>query len=454
LSPSTFALSQSTETPIKHVIIIVQENHSFDNYFGTYPTANGTLLNNVTEELQGVDGIPSGLCLPYQNSCVRPYYADSTSTQSPNEGQLTYEDDINNGFMNGFPSHSGPQSMAYFDYHQIAAYWDYAEEYGLADSYFSTFLAPTAPNRLALIAGTSPVTGDYGPPPYLSFNSTIFYQLQTAGLTWGYFDFVKGAENPADVYPLNYISQMSTTDTSNIQNISTLFQHLSTGSGLPNVSFVSSLGSQGLDEHPPYNITQGELWVVSVVNAVMESRYWNTSVIFITWDEGGGYFDNIPPPQVQSEKINGEPPLIGFGQRVPLLVISPYAKENYVSLTTLNHLSLLAFIDYNWNLPPLTSSVRQAGSLLDFFDFGSPPRPPVILGGTGPYSYNKYPIPLQIPLSQLTYDRLGSSSNDILNQATLVPTLYPALAAAGVAAVIFTLSLYLKRRSTRKRLTD
>jgi phospholipase C len=442
-------LAQTNQTPIQHVFIIMQENHSFDNYFGTYPTANGTLVNNITTELQGVDGIPAGLCLPYQASCMAPYYANSSSTVSPNEGQLTYEGDVNNGLMNGFPSHSGPQSMAYFDFHQIAGYWDYAEEYGLADSYFSTYLAPTAPNRLALLAGTSPVTGDYGPPPYIPFNSTILFQLQSAGLSWGYFDFISQSSDSSNVYPLNYLSGMTPQDEARVQNISYLLNDLYSGKILPNVVYVSSLGSHLLDEHPPYNITQGELWVVSIVNAVMESSYWNSSAIFLTWDEGGGYFDNLPPPKGQSQTISGENPLIGYGQRVPLLVISPYAKENYVSLTTLNHLSLLSFIEYNWDLPPLDQAVAQSNNLLDFFDFSSPPRPPVILTSSGPFSYSTYPIPLQIPVSQLNYDRLGSSSSDLLNQSTLVPSFYPAVAAVGVAALIFGVSLYLRRRSLR-----
>src|SRR5690348_15010047 len=123
-----------TVTPIEHVIIIMQENHSFDNYFGTYPTANGTLLDSTTTSLQQVNGIPRHVCLPYMRSCVSPQLTNSQVPVNPNEGQLTYRMDYSNNGT-GFPSYSGPQSMVYFDYHSLPAYWDYAEEYGLGDNY-------------------------------------------------------------------------------------------------------------------------------------------------------------------------------------------------------------------------------------------------------------------------------------------------------------------------------
>ena len=134
-----------TQTPIKHLIIIMQENHSFDNYFGTYPTANGTINNSLASQLQPVNGIPGGVCLPHGNSCISPYWVNASNTVDPYEGQLVYQQDIDAGKMDGFAMYSGPQSMSYFDYHQVAAYWDYAEEYAIADNYFATYLAPTAP---------------------------------------------------------------------------------------------------------------------------------------------------------------------------------------------------------------------------------------------------------------------------------------------------------------------
>jgi phospholipase C len=397
-------------TPIKHIIIIMQENHSFDNYFGTYPTANGTLSNNaLAAQLEGVSGIPNGVCLPASNGCLAPHLANSSIVPDPKEGQLVYENDVNNGSMNGFAAFSGPQAMSYFDYHQIPAYWDYAEEYGLGNHYFASVLSTTLPNRLMAIEGDSQfVSTDLSSPTFFSdlyktlirsATSTIFYQLAASGISWGYFDyFTKLPVNASTPFDL----------AASIRNISYFFSDLSTGTNLPSVSFVTSLEAKGLDELSPDSVTTGEQWAVSVVNAVEQSSYWSSSAIFITWDEGGGFYDHVPPPRVLSIDHDFAHPLLGYGQRVPLLVISPYAKEDYVSQTILNHMSLIKFIEYDFDLPTLNSNVANSHNLLDFFDFTQAPRAPIVLGSSGNYSSTVYPVPLQIPLDQLSYSRTGS----------------------------------------------
>lgn len=398
-------------TPIQHVIVVMQENHSFDNYFGTYPTANGSLADPITSQLEDVNGIPNGVCLAYGGGCVSPQPARNSSSSDPVEGQVAYEKDVNNGGMNGFPSSSGPQSMLYYDYHQIPAYWDYAEEYGIGDNYFSSALSNTLPNRLMTIEGDSqfPETGVLSPGFFTSlynqlsqsFSSTIFYQLSAAGVSWGYYDFFSSPP-----FSSNAPFGLGT----DVQNLSSFYGDLSSGSGLPQVSFVNALGSFGLTEHPPDNVTAGEQWVVSVVNALERSSYWQSSALFLTWDEGGGFYDHAPPPQALSIDHSFATPLLGYGMRVPLIVISPYSKENYVSKTVLNHMSLLKFVDYDFNLAPLNQYVANSNNLLDFFDFNQTGRAPIVLGASGQYSMNAYPIPLQTPLSSLPYPRTGSYS--------------------------------------------
>jgi len=428
---STFA---ETATPISHVIVIVQENHSFDNYFGTYPTANGTLVNNITSQLQTVDGIPNGTCVPYGKGCLSPYHANVSSMESPVEGQVTYENDYDNGKMDGFATYSGPQSMAYFDYTQIAAYWVYAEEYGLSDNYFSPVLSTTNPNRLILLAGDTPVSQNYGPPPYLPYNLTILNQLSTHGISWGYFDFLTPGQ-PL-VPPINYLSGLNTTTLNQVQDVQAFLHDLIQGNNLPSVSFVNAIGSDGLDEHPPANITVGEAWVVSLVDAVMESSYWNSSAIFLTYDEGGGYYDHVPLQQLLSIDHEFDHALHGYGQRVPLLVISPYAKENYVSRTLLNHMSLLRFIDYNWNLQPLNQNVANSNNLLDFFYFSGPPRSPITLGDNREYSAKTYPAPIQIALSSLPYTRNGTTIGVRNTETPLTQTIAPIVAVSLILAII------------------
>jgi phospholipase C len=280
--------------------------------------------------------------------------------------------------------------MIYFDYHSVAAYWDYAEEYGLADKYFASALSTTTPNRLMILAGDTPVSANYGPPPFIPYSRTVMRQLDDAGVSWGYYDYLNTLSEPFNTYPLNYVSDIPSQALGNVRNTSDLIGELGSGSGLPSVSFVNSLGDFKLTEHPPYNPTMGERWVVSVVNQVMESSYWPTTAIFITWDEGGGYYDHVAPPKDFTINHGFTQDLLGLGQRVPLLVISPYSKENFVSDRILSHLSLLHFVEYNWALSPLNELVAQSNLPLGFFNFSQTPRTPIILASSA-----TYPIPSQ-----------------------------------------------------------
>jgi hypothetical protein len=171
-----------------------------------------------------------------------------------------------------------------------------------------------------------------------------------------------------------------------------------------------SLGTDDMDEHPPSNVTRWELWTVSVVNAIMQSNDWNSTAILLTWDEGGGYYDHVPPPQVLTIDHGFDHVLHGYGERVPLLVISPYSRENYVSKQTLNHMSLLHFIEDNWNLPYLNQNVAQSQTLSEFFDFHSRPRPPIVLGQLGQYNVSSYPAPIQGPDLPATHAITSASS--------------------------------------------
>jgi phospholipase C len=379
--------SSTTITPIQHVIVIMQENHSFDNYFGTYPTANGTLLDATTTHLQPVNGVTWGICVAYRTSCVSPHLTTSETPSNPEEGQLTYQMDYaNNG--SGFANNSGPQSMTYFDYHSVAGYWDYAQEYGIGDEYFASVLSTTTPNRLMIVAGDTPVSSNYGPPPFISYSKTVMQQLDDAGVSWGYYDYLNPSVEPFNTYPLNYLSDVPSQASDRVRNISDLLVELASGSGLPSVSFVNSLGDFKLTEHPPFNPTVGEGWVVSIVNRIMESTLWATTAIFITWDEGGGYYDHVVPSRDFAINHGFTQDLVGLGQRVPLLVISPFSKENFVSHTVLSHLSLFHFIEHNWILPPLDELVNRSNLPLEFFNFSQTPRPPAILNSPITYPFH------------------------------------------------------------------
>lgn len=436
-------LSSTTATPLKHVVIVMMENHSFDNIFGLYPTLNGTgagLLPAPLQEPDDVHGVPNGVALSQVP-------AGTYSTSNPDEG--VYSADWDNGKMDGFAANSGSQAMTYFGPSQLAVEWDWAEEYAIADRYFASCMCMTNPNRLFSLAGYGAgLTTDSGPPPYLPVNQSIFGELNAYGVSWGYY-----VHDPAaDIFPLNYFDGVGAYS-SQIQPWSNFYDALRAGT-LPSVSWVMPVGggASGIDQHPEANVTVGEEWLLGVVDRVMQSRYWNSTAIFITYDEGGGYYDHVPPPVVDGVQL---------GFRIPLFVISPYTKENYVSSTVMNHASTLAFVDYNWRLPALNSFVGSSGLPLDMFDFnqsyagGMLVRPPLVLenGST-------YPSALQIPVGGLPYGRTGATSATLSSMGarlfvtsnTTVTPFYQSLPfAALLAVVLVVVAYYAARRSRRKK---
>jgi Phospholipase C len=238
--------------------------------------------------------------------------------------------------------------MAYFSYQQVGILWDYAEEYVLADNYYAPVLGLTEPNRVAYLTGAPPDFFTDSASNVIPINQTIFYQLSSHNISWGYFVYDYQGGIP---WPLNAFTGIQQYR-SHIHDLTTFFKDLKDGE-LPAVSWVMLIGcdSDKYDMHPPYNVTEGAVELSYIINQVMESPYWNSTVIFITFDEGGGYYDHITPPAINT---------MGLGQRIPLLIISPYAKEAWVDNYTLSGYTLLGFIDYNWHLPWLTKWVENS----------------------------------------------------------------------------------------------
>jgi phospholipase C len=395
-SPSS--ADQSTTTPIKHVVVIMMENHSFDNIFGLYPTMNRTSPGLLMTSLEAPDDV-----LDVTKSVASTLSQVPNGTyETVNPDESVYYRDWDNGKMDGFASNSGTQAMTYFSSSQLAIEWDWAEEYAIGDKYFSSCLCETIPNRLFSLAGYSAgETQDFSPPPYIPVNQSIFSELNHYGVSWAYY--VEDATS--DNFPLNYFDGISTYS-SQIQSWDNFSVSLEQGT-LPSVSSVMPVGggAYGVDQHPSSNVTEGEDWLLGVVNSVMTSSYWNSTAIFVTYDEGGGYYDHISPPVIDGVQL---------GFRVPFFVISPYAKENYVSHTVMNHGSILAFIDYNWELPALNQFVADSALPLDMFSFnesypsGTQTRSPVVLSAT-----SDFPMSPQIPFTQLPYARQGLTTETL-----------------------------------------
>jgi phospholipase C len=367
--------SQSPDNyPIKHVFIFVQENHTFDNYFGYYP---------------GVNGLANAMPQPDPNSTtpllpVELPNATGFSYEGPIQKDLCHlqdcaQTDYDHGKMDGFASGENTNTtMGYFNPKFIPYYWDYAYQYVLMDNFFSPFMGPSLPNHIYLLAGESGGLTDDNDSFVFDF-PTIVNELDAANVSWTYYAGYHTATNGWNPLPsdLPYLETHP-----NLQGIkeTTDFPADVAKPGFPSVAWIMP-ETEELSEHPPYNVTNGELAVVSEINDIMNSQYWSSSAIILTWDDYGGWYDNVSPPQVDQ---------YGFGFRVPALIISPYAKQGFVDNTLTEFASTLKLIETLFNLPSLGTRDANADNLLEAFDFSQTPRAPLAL--PGPFVPNHYPL--------------------------------------------------------------
>ncbi len=388
---------------IKHIVVIIEENQAFDTIFGTYPYGYRPIVNNITNsvmkptglyssinQLNNSDGtlsyisVPKVPWLPFLGT-ASPYYADGNSTIDPYEGWTSYHGDYWFDTQNGFYYYSGPQSMAYFSYEQVGILWDYAEEYSISDNYFAPVMGFTEPNRVAYLLGEPANIYSDSAKNVAPFNNTIMGQLEKNNITWGYYAY--DLQNGTVPWPVDEFTGANQY-MNHFGNL-TDFNNALTHNKMASVSWVMFLGGSDdrYDMHPPYNIRQGSEKLAYEINQIEESKYWNSTAVFVTFDEGGGYYDQITPPSINH---------FGLGQRIPLILISPYSKEAFVGNQTISGYSILGFIDQDLNLPYITSTVRGSNSegILQMLNLSGNPRPPIMIS---PSNWT-YPMKLQYPV--------------------------------------------------------
>jgi phospholipase C len=326
--------------PIEHVVIILKENHTFDNYFGTFPGANGVKLQRAPDPLPD------------------PLHDHAAWLASQKRGGKRQQ----------------------YKQADIPTYWAYAQQYTLCDNYFTDVASQSEPNHLFLIAANSPIIDNasahrfYQPMPPFNLPS-LPETLGKAGLSWrnyadprsSYFgDFAALAGNQWNVPAAQFDRDLQT-------------------GFLPSVSWL--FAPDGLSEHPGNWGTGGPVvgpgmqWTVARVNAVAASPLWPRTAIFITWDDWGGWYDHVTPPLVQTWPGGGHAGYQGsqfrYGPRVPCLVVSPYAKQG-LNHTFYSHASVVKFCIrlfglQPWNAPALAAGDRS-GDMWECFDFNAPPR--------------------------------------------------------------------------------
>ena len=335
----------ATSSPISHIVIVLQENHTFDNYFGTYPGADGIV------------GRP--ICLPNSqgsSACTKPYLSPQPVPVSLSHNWGAAHADFDGGKMDGFVySEGSPGTMEYFDRSVLPHYWAAADQYVLCERYFTSVMTESAPNHLFLVAGTAGGLRDDTVPPTLRF-PPIFQSLDQAKVSWKVYGFTKWYES------FEYV-QKTPGASAKFATGATFARDLAQGA-LAGVSWI--IGAPGGTEHPPEDIQTGEASVANdIVNPLGASPYWNSLALFVTWDDYGGFYDHVAPPVVDSE---------GYGFRVPCLIISPYARPGFLDGATNDHTSILRFVQNRYGLAPLSTRDAAANDLSEAFDLASPPR--------------------------------------------------------------------------------
>jgi phospholipase C len=330
--------STSTEfDSIHHVIIACQENHTFDTYFGYYPRA-------------GKFGIPVNYSQPDgKGGTVKPHHFPSPTSEDIDHSWPSIQGEWNHGSMDGFVTTDGPTTLGYYDRFDLAYYYALADSFTLCGNYFCSVLGPTIPNRLALVAGTAGGnTTDDQEVGSLEY-PTIVDLLDDSHVSWKCYNLGQGTGSTPSLShynALNFFKKWNNDPRLQFKE-KDYNKDLLTGS-LPQVSFL--ITESGISEHPPDNILKGQQQMAKVIQALIDSNVWKSSVLFLVYDEGGGFFDHVAPPQVDA---------YGLGFRVPMLTISPYAKRGYVSGQLYEHSSILKFIERRFGLPSLASVNHQ-----------------------------------------------------------------------------------------------
>ena len=384
-------------TPIKHVVVIVKENHTFDNYFGSFPGADGATQCQTS------------------NGPIAPPHAPDAMPRDLDHSRTAALTAWNQGAMNGWDgvtsTSSGGDDLAYAQYQQadIPNYWRYALTFTLGDHFFANVLGPSFPGHMFTIAAQAAWSFDNPDTPTFTPywgcdepTSNLEPVLVNGGCTVGYLPPCFQIPSVPDVLPANVDWKFYGSDFYLLPEIWTMFDAIKPvryGAGWRNVVNVSTFDSdvaagtlpavswlvdQDLaDEHPQVGtVCNGENWTVGHINALMQSKYWNDVAILFTMDDFGGWYDHVPPPRQYG--CDAQHPY-GLGFRLPLLVISPWARPGFIFREQAEQASIAKFIETVFGSTQALSDIDpaaqdgQANDLMGAFDFTQEPLPPLVL---------------------------------------------------------------------------
>jgi phospholipase C len=349
-------------SPVKRVIVIVLQNHSFDSLFPTYPG----VMDPLTSASPGYTQ-PSATGA----GTVSPYLLTDTNPPDMSHGFTFYLDSIDGGKMDAFAVTEGTDvAMGHYDntISGVDTFWNYAQQFSLADNFFMPEIGPQ-PNLGLLMVSAQDAGNNFGVQPQYGpcnkpdaaavalSNKNVGDEMNTAGVTWGWFHEEYGVcgDYVATENPFQYFT--STQNTANLQDITSFYTQLDGGT-LPSVSFVNPGGAHNC--HPGNSAMEAcASYMDKLIQRIQASPVWPDTAVIVFWDEGGGFYDHVPPPSVGGTSD---------GVRIPMMVISPYAKTGYVSHVQMDQVSLLRFIQWNWGLPNLNARNSAPGSTVEMRD--------------------------------------------------------------------------------------
>ena len=406
----------SAKCPIKHIVYIVKENHSFDNLFARFPGADGTKYAMVGKRRVKIGSLPDHL----------PFDIAHGGNAAPTA--------VNDGHMNHFYRLAGAKQFGH-DYadaaykkSQIPNYWAYASHFALADHFFSTIMGPSYPNHLVTIGNQSAgaIDNPHGqsirswgcdagtgstvavrsssgkithPAPCFNF-TTLADEANKAGVSWRYYSAPYGTfgyvwaayDSIKHIRYSKYWAQANIPDTQFISDVS--------HGKLADITWLTT--DLATSDHPPASMCDGENWTVQQINAIMQSKFWKSTAIVLTWDDFGGFYDHVAPPVVNN---------IGFGPRVPTIVISPYSQPHSINHTTYDFSSLNQFTEDAFHLQHLPMYDPKIPSISGMFDFHQAPMAPYILKTRSCPAYN--------PVLNATGKLLGMTRSGTRYQLTI-----------------------------------
>lgn len=376
MSPPAVIKTKPPRYPIKHIIIIDRENHSFDNIFGTFPGADGAT------QYRAADGTLTPLGHTPDHTLLDIAHAGDNAALAVDKGQMDQFGQLPGAMQDN-------ADIADSQYHQsdIPLYWSYAKHFTLDDHFFATILGASFPNHLvtiaassantfdnprgqthhawgcdggkySLVAAANPATGkNYLVKPCFDI-PTMADTFQRYHVSWRYYAPSKYRSGYIwSAFDAIHHVRYSPLWKSNVHTDTSFIPDVKKGK-LPAVSWLVT--SEEQSEHPPYSMCVGENWVAKQINAVMASKYWSSTLVVLTWDDFGGFYDHVAPPRLD---------YLSLGIRVPTILISPYARKGYIDHHPQEFDSILRFIEDDYHLPSLTSRDRNAASLISGLNF-------------------------------------------------------------------------------------